>query len=300
MILIVNSIRKTKLKKNEIIPLNMDFMFTTIFNNEKNIYVLEHFLSDYLEIPFSSIKGNLKILKRKILPNNKKESSNEVDLVLNYNDKLINIELSNERKSTGVIERNIVLACKIHGGELEYGNKDYKNIDETLQINLNNFRCNKDTILSSYYLSDLKNREILTKKFRIDMVDLVLGSKLCYNINDKLSKWCRLLMTKRRDELYKLAIVLLGREGGNEFMNEIDMLCSDDEYIGIYTKLSKKELEYNTYIAEAKEEGFNNGEKSGIEKVAQNMLKQNMNTNVISIVTGLTKNEIEKLKKQIV
>ena len=111
-------------------------------------------------------------------------------------------------------------------------------------------------------------------------------------------------MTKKRDELYKLAIVLLGNEGGSEFMNEIDMLCSDDEYIGIYTKLSKKELEYNTYIAEAKEEGFNSGfndgEKSAIEKVAQNMLKQNININIISIVTGLTKNEIEILKKAII
>ena len=300
MIFIVNSVRKNKLKNNEIIPLNIDFMFTTIFNNEKNIYVLEHFLSDYLEIPLDSIKGNLKILKRKLLLNNKKQASNEVDLVLSYNGKLINIKLSNERKSTGVIERNIVLACKIHGGELEYGNKDYKNIDETIQINLNNFRCNKDTILSSYYLADLKSKEILTKKFRIDMVDLVLGNKMCYNINDKLSKWCRLLMTKKRDELYRLAIVLLGNERGNEFMNEIDMLCSDDEYIGIYTKLSKKELEYNTYIAEAKEEGFNDGEKSAIEKVAQNMLKQNINTNIISIVTGLTKNEIEILKKAII
>lgn len=294
MIFIVNSVRKNKLKNNEIIPLNIDFMFTTIFNNEKNIYVLEHFLSDYLEIPLDSIKENLKILKRKLLLNNKKQASNEVDLVLSYNGKLINIKLSNERKSTGVIERNIVLACKIHGGELEYVNNDYKNIDETIQINLNNFRCNKDTILSSYYLADLKSKEILTKKFRIDMVDLVLGNKMCYNINDKLSKWCRLLMTKKRDELYRLAIVLLGNERGNEFMNEIDMLCSDDEYIGIYTKLSKKELEYNTYIAEAKEEGFNSGfndgEKSG-ERNKQLEIAKNMLNKKIDIGLALLRNK---------
>ena len=292
MILIVNAIRKNKLEKNEIIPLNMDFMFTTIFNNEKNIYVLEQFLSNYLEIPIELIKGNLKILKRKILPNNKKEASNEVDLVLNYNGKVINIELSNERKSTGIIERNIVLACKIHGGELKYGNKDYKNIDETIQINLNNFRCNKDTILNSYYLSDLKRKEILTKKFRIDMVDLVLGNRMCYNINDKLSKWCRLLMTKKRDELYKLAITLLGKEKGEEFMSEIEMLCGDDEYISIYTKLSKKELEYNTYIAEAKEEGFNDGEKNKQLEIAKKLINKTADINFIIDVTGLTKEEI--------
>lgn len=288
-------IRKTKLKNNEIIPLNMDFMFTTIFNNEKNIYVLEQFLSDYLEIPIDIIKGNLKILKRKLIPNNKRESSNEVDLVLNYNGKLINIELSNERKSTGIIERNIVFACKIHGSQLKYGNFDYKNIDETLQINLNNFRCNKNKLLVKYYLADIENKEILTTKFRIDMVDLVFGSKLCYTINDKLSKWCRLLMTNKKDELYNLATYLLGKESGEEFMGEVEMLCSDDEYIGLYTKLSKKELEYNTYIAEAKEEGFNDGINQEKFEIAKNLVSKNVDINLIIDVTGLTIEQISTL-----
>ncbi|MCI8777899.1 MAG: hypothetical protein HFI87_01980, partial [Bacilli bacterium] len=78
----------------------------------------------------------------------------------------------------------------------------------------------------------------------------------------------------------------------------------DDEYIGIYTKLSKKELEYNTYIAEAKEEGFNSGfndgEKSGERnkqlEIAKNLLNQNINIHVICIATGLTIEEIESLK----
>ncbi len=300
-------IRKARLKNNEIIPLNMDFMFTTIFNKEKNIYVLEVFLSDYLEIPLSSVKGNLKILKRKLLINNKREASNEVDLVLNYNGKLINIELSNERKSIGIIERNIVFACKIHGGELEYGNNDYKDIDDTIQINLNNFRCNKEKLVNKYYLADIENKKILTTKFRIDMVDLVLGSKMCYNINDRLSKWCRLLLTKKQDELYDLSIYLLGSERGGEFMSEVEMLCSDDEYIGLYTKLSKKELEYNTYIAEAKEEGFNNGfnngfssgEKSGERskqlEIAKNLISKNVDMDFIIDVTGLTKEQISTL-----
>lgn len=33
---------KKKLKQGEIIPLNMDFMFTNIFNKEENIDILEH------------------------------------------------------------------------------------------------------------------------------------------------------------------------------------------------------------------------------------------------------------------
>lgn len=190
-------------------------------------------------------------------------------------------------------------ACKIHGSQLEYGNTNYKNIDDTLQINLNNFRCNKDNLLNKFYLANIENSEILTKKFRIDMLDLVLGSKMCCNVNDRLSKWCRLLMTNKKDELYILATYLLGKESGEEFMNEVEMLCSDDEYIGLYTKLSKKELEYNTYIAEAKEEGFNDGKKSGIKnrniEIAKSMLNEKIDIVTISKITSLSIEEINTL-----
>lgn len=136
----MNKLRTKKLKPGEIIPLNMDFMFTNIFNKEENIEILENFLSCYLEIPLKEIKGKLKLIKRKLSINNKKEASKEVDLLLNYKGKIINIELSNERKSTGIIERNIVFACNLHSKQIKYGERNYNNIAETIQINLNNFR----------------------------------------------------------------------------------------------------------------------------------------------------------------
>ena len=43
------NIRETFLKKGEIIPLNTDFVFTSIFNNQENIEILEAFLSIYLD-----------------------------------------------------------------------------------------------------------------------------------------------------------------------------------------------------------------------------------------------------------
>ena len=47
------------MKTKNIIPLNFDMSFLTIFNKEKNSSILEHFLSCYLEIPYESVKGNL-------------------------------------------------------------------------------------------------------------------------------------------------------------------------------------------------------------------------------------------------
>ena len=309
--------RKYKLAPGEIIPLNMDFMFTTIFNKEENIDILENFISCYLEIPLNKVKGNLKLIKRKLDINNKNESSNEVDLIFTYEDKTINIELSNERKSTGIIERNIVYASKIHSKQLRYGEKNYNKIHETIQINLNNFRCNKDDIKEVYYLRNEKGN-VLSKKLRIDMVDIVKGSEICYpNSNNKLSRWCKVFISKNDNELKTLlGDDLMEKESSNKLVEEINTLSSDDEYVELYTKLSRKEMEYNTYIYEAKEEGYNSGfqlghqsgleegRKVGIEQgieqeknyIAKSMLKENIDVNTISRCTGLTIDEINNMK----
>ena len=111
--------------------------------------------------------------------------------------------------------------------------------------------------------------------------------------------------------------------------------------VRLYTKLSRREMEYNTYIAEATEEGFNNGHekgyneghekgmkqgmedgmkqgieqgieqgikegiKEGIKKgneqakidMVKKMLKENVDTDIITKVSGLTKEEIAELNK---
>ena len=41
-------------------------MFTEIFNDEDNICILEEFVSSYLNIEFKEVRGNLKLLSRKL------------------------------------------------------------------------------------------------------------------------------------------------------------------------------------------------------------------------------------------
>ena len=106
------------------------------------------------------------------------------------------------------------------------------------------------------------------------------------------------------------------KESSNKLVEEISTLSSDDEYVELYTKLSRKEMEYNTYIYEAKEEGYNSGfqlghqsgleegRKVGIEQgilsekksAARRMLKQNIDLELITLATSLTKEQILNLK----
>ena len=170
--------RIAALKPGEIIPLNFDFVFTEIFNNPKNIDIIENFLSVYLEVPLIEIKNHVKIQSRDLELTHKKEAKKHVDLLLDLKGRKINIEMSN-KKSPGVTNRNVVYVCEIHSKQMRYGKKDYTMIHKTLQINLNNYSLESDELKESYYLTTEKGK-ILTKKLQIDMVDMVKGREICY------------------------------------------------------------------------------------------------------------------------
>lgn len=238
--------------KTELIPLSFDLAFTSIFNKEENIIILENFISTYLEIPLEEVKGNLKLLNRNLNKKNKKESKKEIDLLLNYKGKKINIELSN-KVSQGTIDRNVVYVCNIHSKQLKLGDKDYSHIDETIQINLNNFRCNKE-IVEIYYLRNKKGN-ILTKKIRIDIVDMVKAKEMCYTKNEtKLTRWCKILTSTNEEEIRMImGDDLMEKESKEKLLEEMNEFSEDEENIFLYTALPRSEMEQNTYIYEARE-----------------------------------------------
>ena len=127
------------IKDGDIIPLTFDIMFTEIFNNEDCLCVLEEFVAGYFNYPLESVRGNLKILSRRLPKENRIDSRKKVDLLLNLNGRKINIEMSNSR-SNGVVNRNIVYLCKIYGEQLKYGDDSYSNINESVQIVFNTLR----------------------------------------------------------------------------------------------------------------------------------------------------------------
>ena len=140
------------------------------------------------------------------------------------------------------------------------------------------------------------------------MVDIVKGSEMYYpNSNNKLSRWCKVFISKNDNELKMLlGDDLMEKESSKKLVEEISSLSSDDEYVELYTKLSIKEMEQNTYIYEAKEQGYKSGyelgHKSGVEsekiKIAKSMLKDNVNIEVISKYIGLSSKEISNISLQ--
>ena len=284
------------LKKGELIPLTFDIMFTEIFNNPDNICILEEFISNYLDIPLNLVIGNLKILSRRLSKEERYDSRKEVDLLLNYQGKKINIEMSNSA-SDGVINRNVVYLCKIHGRQLKTSDINYSKINDTIQIMFNNFDTDNDLKTTWSLRDDAGN--ILTSKLRIDIINLVKGKDLCYTGSEKvdyLINWCKLLTTSNKDNVKNISYQIMSHKSTNTLMSNMSMLSEENEMVRLYTKLSRREMEYNTLIAEATEKGLKKGIEQKTLEVAKKMLEENIEVETISKITGLTKEEIAKLK----
>ena len=239
-----------------------------------------------------------------------------IDLLLNYQGKKINIEMSNSA-SDGVINRNVVYLCKIHGRQLKTSDTNYSKINDTIQIMFNNFDTDNDLKTTWYLRDDAGN--ILTSKLRIDIINLVKGKDLCYTGSEKvdyLINWCKLLTTSNKKNIKDISCQIMSHKSTNTLMNNMSMLSEENEMVRLYTKLSRREMEYNTLIVEATEKGLKEGLKEGLQKgleqglekgleqgakqnnleVAKKMLEENIETETISKITGLTKEEIAKLK----
>ena len=312
------------LKKGELIPLTFDIMFTEIFNNPDNICILEEFISNYLDIPLNLVIGNLEILSRRLSKEERYDSRKEVDLLLNYQGKKINIEMSNSA-SDGVINRNVVYLCKIHGRQLKTNDINYSRINDTIQIMFNNFDTDNDLKTTWYLRDDAGN--ILTSKLRIDIINLVKGKDLCYTGSEKvdyLINWCKLLTTSNKDNVKNISYQIMSHKSTNTLMSNMSMLSEENEMVRLYTKLSRREMEYNTLIVEATEKGLKEGRQKGLEQgikegleqgikegleqgieqgtqqktleIAKKMLNKNIDITTIEEITGLTKEEITKLK----
>lgn len=188
--------------------------------------------------------------------------------------------------------------CYIHSKQLKRGDKDYSHIHETIQINSNNFRCNEE-VRESYYLKN-ENGKILSKKLRIDMVDMVKAKEICYTKNEtKLTRWCKILTSTSEEEIRMImGDDLMEKESKDKLLEEMNEFSDDEENIFLYTSLPRSEMEQNTYIYEAREEGYNDEKKQKQKEIVMNMLKKNIDVNTISEISGMTTEEIKELKIQ--
>ena len=132
------------------------------------------------------------------------------------------------------------------------------------------------------------------------ILDNAVNNEYNKDIPEEVIKFAKLLKAKSIDELVEEF------EGDEEYMEavgKLEELVMDPDFAGAYDKGAKTEW----LLEDMRLTGMHEGEAIGISKgriegkteekleIAKNMLKENLDTAIISKITGLSKEEIESL-----
>ena len=91
----------------------------------------------------------------------------------------------------------------------------------------------------------------------------------------------------------------MSKKDTEKLVNRAKELSGDDGYIRLFDKEENyKELIRNTELAEAHEKGKLEGSEERALEIAKKCLEKNMNIDTITELTGLSIEEIDKLRKE--
>ena len=275
-------------KKIKRYPPKMDIIFQAIFGEVGSENITKDFLEKILKRKIEKISLDKNPILRRELKDNK---LGVLDIITELDGKeKCNIEMQLIDKNN-IIERMLYYWSKMYTRQIKAGD-DYNKLEKTIVILIADF--NIKGLEEVEYHSTWKIIEtnsvkklILTDKFELDIIELskIKGRE---NEKDQLLDW---LIFLENPESERVARKMEENENLKEAVEKLDRI-SEDEKMQRIIELREKAIrdEHAIYA-----KGVDDGIEKGIMKIAKSMLKKGMNVSDIIEITGLTKEEIEKL-----
>ncbi len=278
-----------------LIPLSYDRAFKSVF--KINLDILKDFLK--VTIP-TNINDNdsINLLDGEIPVTSKNEYKRTVDILVVINNRIyIDVEM-NKSKFEYVSDRNfsygdIISTRVIEKGE-DINNLKYKYV---YQLNLNESPY-EDVLEDDIVLYGLKTHKIYNSNRHTLTKSLELYRNLYYNEGDRSKEviWYTMFTARTFTELYELARQVLDEDKVEKLMEAVIDMSKDGFMIHEWQKEKMDALVKLNEMEGAKEEGKNLGIEERTIEIAKNMLKEKIDEDVISRVTGLTIQDIQTLE----
>ncbi len=275
-------------KKIKRYPPKMDIIFQAIFGEVGSENITKDFLEKILKRKIEKISLDKNPILRREL---KDDKLGVLDIITELDGKeKCNIEMQLIDKNN-IIERMLYYWSKMYTRQIKAGD-DYNKLEKTIVILIVDF--NIKGLEEVEYHSTWKIIEtnsvkklILTDKFELDIIEL-LKIKGRENEKDQLLDW---LIFLENPESERVTRKMKENENLKEAVEKLDRI-SEDEKMQRIIELREKAIrdEHAIYA-----KGVDDGIEKGIMKIAKSMLKKGMNVSDIIEITGLTKEEIEKL-----
>ena len=300
-------------------------MFKKVFGDKENTNPIRILLKCILDIDAKEIE----ILNPEVIGSSYYDKRTIVDLIVKLEDGTkIGIEM-NTNVNKYLIDRNIFYMFKIMSSDMKKGNL-YSKLNKHIQINID---CEGKHIkpIERYSLMERERYKILTDKIEIVRVNLPYYVEKCYNVDtdelDYKDKFIGIIGIENKNLLKSLT---KGDESMEDIASKVEDFSRDEEILGAYDAEWHKietervvKLAFEEEMEEAKkafEEEMEESKKAfeeemevskkeveelkqsyievGLEQTAINMLKENMDINFISKITGLNIDQIKKLESK--
>jgi predicted transposase/invertase (TIGR01784 family) len=276
--------------KGEKYSIFSDTMFKAMFQNKKRIKYSCKLLSYLFDVSYDELLNNLVLTKNDIDKEKENSLGGRCDYVAFINNTYVNVEV-NQNSSLVTLLRNIQYLDTIYSKKIKRSSSLKKeDYNYCVQVNINNFSFkNNDNIFDIFMLQNKDGLVLDDHKIIINIYIPNLRRK-CYNEGieklEEVEKYLLVLTEKGINEAKEI--------GGNiKIMDEyIDEAVEVSYESGFGEAYDKEEAIYDDGIKKGMEQGMKN-EKI---EIARKMLNEKMDISMISKITGLTKEEIDKIK----
>ena len=271
----------------EFYKIRRDLVFKTIFENKKNWDLLKILIEEVIHeeveierILLTELNNDKVRIRRKVL-----------DVVVKTRHDKINIEI-NSSNYNYFKRRNAAFVFKLYSDSIDTG-ESYNDMDRIIQINLSVEQ--KDAphfpLIGEYTLHDKKLNKDYIDNFKIYEINITEMARLCYNGKKEMCLLGMLDMSQKELENIN------GDKHMAKLKNEAIKVNNDDEIVKLLSDEDEERLYINTMKAWGKEEGIKEGIATNTIDMVKKMLKENASIDFISRVSGLSKEEIEKIKE---
>ncbi len=275
----------------------IDFVFKKIFGTEKNKPILINFLNAVIKptIPIKDVEIKNNDIDKDFI----EDKFSRLDVkATTSNKEHINIEIQ-VKNEYNMIQRTLYYWSKMYSEQIQ--NRDnYSKLERTVCINILNFKYLKnDKYHNAYRLKEITSNEELTDLQEIHFIELPkfneIGNKeYVENVEkmDALEKWLEFLVEPESNTVRQLE---LSNEEIKLAKSELYRLSMDSKEREQYNMREKAIYDRISALENAE----NKGKVERELELVRESLKQGLEISLISKITGLSEEEILKIKKDI-
>ena len=272
-----------------------DRAFKEVFLKPNNSDLLKALLEFILKLKFDK----LEIKKKELLSGNVNIKDKRVDAIVHTGNKKIEIEINSQNKDY-LHTRSTAYICNIYQSNASVGDT-YNEDTDIIQVNLTWGLGRNNEEMKIFKIMNEKG-ELYVKNFIIYEINMDYYDKIWYSKNEEEIKKNQYMIMldldkKELENMPKDKIV-------DKYITNVTIVNDDPEFQKYMSEEEDKKKIQNSLLSEAKEEGisqgisqgYTSGINDGIKKTAKNLLSMNMPIEDISKATGLSIEEINKLK----